>query len=108
MPTMPQFSEGDSGGGEMRMKLDEETRKLQERVEKIKENRKKASVSARQSTDKESGVRNTLLAPRIASLFQFLRDSGSKVQRDVDEMDKVSLSTFHSPSRSKADIRCSV
>ena len=33
--------------------------------------------------------------PRIASFFQFLRDSESEAQRRVDEMDKARLSTFH-------------
>ena len=80
---------------EIRRELEEETRRLQEQVEKIEENWKDAGANPHQSTDEVSGVRNALLAPRITSLFQFLRNSGPGIQRHVDEMDKVSSSAFH-------------
>ena len=78
-------------------KVKEQIRKRQEQAEKIKENGKEADADAYQSTDKVSGVRNTLLAPWVVSIFQFLRNSGPEIQSRIDEMDKVSYSASHLP-----------
>ena len=44
---------------------------------------------------------------RITSLFQFLRDSESEIQKRVNEMDKVGPFTFHF-SHPEANMGCSV
>jgi hypothetical protein len=42
---------------------------------------------------------------RIASFFQFLQDSGTEIERRVNEMDKAGLPIFHSHPRSNARLQ---
>jgi len=57
------------------------------------------------NTETERRQRGKIL-PRIASFFQFLQNSQSDVQRQVDEINEVSFTT--SPCLNKADTSCSI